>query len=361
MQQLIDWYVQRESLDIYQLAVVKDLQNLLDRWENYITQQKNWLKFMRSLPIPQSIYLYGSVGSGKTMLMDRFYTEVSTLAKWRVHFHGFMQYIHKALNDYKGKPDPLVSVAQKLSRQYQVICLDEFYVKVISDAMILGHLLSKLDQTMIFITSNIAPADLYHNGLNRERFMPTIALIQKRFKVIELNTEKDYRFVSSKIEQIYNYPLSPVVSERLNQIYLNLLGQEVEELIPEIQLFSRTIQAYKRATTCIWLEFKEICVGNYAQSDYLYLARAYDTVIISDVMQFNDDQQQAAMRFILLIDVLYDQKVKCIFSASHSLDELYVGKQLRPEFLRTASRIHEMQTPLYLTQRGKQKSGKMIG
>ncbi len=296
---------------------------------------------------PQGLYIYGTVGRGKSFLMDGFYLNLPRTDKLRVHFHGFMRHFHADMKKHEGMKDALEHVATKLAERYRLICFDEFHVSDIADAMILSGILDVLleKNTVIVATSNYAPEDLYPNGLARDRFLPTIDLINAKFAVHNLDGDTDYRLRILDKAGLYYFPNDKPNKKKFADLFTNLsLGME---LTPWFNLGSRKMPAVQRTSDAIWLDFKEICGNNFGQHDYLRLAERFATIFISNVPRLGTETTTEALRrFTWLVDILYDMKVKLILLAEHQLTELFVGEG--GESGRTVSRLEEMQSHDYL-------------
>lgn len=297
----------------------------------------------------QGLYIWGGVGSGKTWLVDIFYNQLPIKEKMRSHFHHFMSETHEALDKLKGQRDPLEVYAQQLADKIKVLCLDEFIVIDITDAMILAQLLKALFARGVTLvtTSNTMPDDLYENGLQRANFLPAIEMLKQHTKVIELDSTIDYRLRYLERVKVYHTPLGPDVDE--------LLIEEFEHLSPEetyqggaVHIFGRDIPIKRVADDIIWFDFMALCGPPRSQADYLELARCFHTVIISDVPILDSSLDDATRRFIYLIDEFYDRGVKLILSAAESPSSLYQGKRLAFDFKRVESRLLEMQSKAYL-------------
>jgi len=308
---------------------------------------------LRWLPAPaepqRGLYLWGGVGRGKTMLMDWFYESLRIPRRERTHFYRFMRQVHAQLRTVKRRAQPLETVAQRLAHQARVICLDEFFVADIADAMILAGLLEGLFRrgVTLIATSNTPPQDLYEDGLQRERFMPTIELIRSHMDVVNLDAGIDYRL--RRLEQAPTYFDSTLAgtAAQLQQRFAALAGDSATH--PAVlSIEDRGIAAIATGPGMAWFEFSELCEGPRSQNDYIELARSYHTIFISNIPRFTETDENAARRFIAAIDEFYDRGVKIVVSAQAPPAELYRGERLALEFQRAASRLVEMQTQQYL-------------
>lgn len=297
------------------------------------------------------LYLWGGVGRGKTLLMDLFYECLPADDRLRMHFHRFMQRVHHDLNDLAGTPNPLQEVAARFADEASVLCFDEFFVSDIGDAMILGELLGLLFERGVTLvaTSNVEPDRLYENGLQRRRFLPAIELLKARTRVHNVDVEVDYRLRVLERAEIYHAPLDSGAQRSLKQSF-DALAPETPEHNVALAVEGRAIRARCVAEDVVWFDFAELCDGPRSQNDYIELARVYHAVLISDVPCFGTRNEDAARRFISLVDEFYDHDVKLILSAQAQPTELYQGERLRFEFERTTSRLLEMQSHEYLAR-----------
>ena len=297
----------------------------------------------------KGLYLWGGVGRGKTYIIDSFYDCLPHGQKMRVHFHRFMQDIHKELKKLPNTADPLNIVAANLAAHVRVLCLDEFHVHDITDAMLLSNLLHGLFEngTTLVTTSNIHPKDLYKNGLQRERFLPAIDLIQRHTEVVELNGATDYRLELLEKSGTYHTPIDHESEHKMLQ-HFSELNNEPTRIQEPVVINERAIETLGLCTDIIWFDFRQICETARSSADYLEIAQTYHTVLVSNVFQLNAAKDDVAKRFIHLIDALYDHNVKLVISAACEPPELYQGKKLQHEFQRTASRLQEMRSHDYL-------------
>jgi cell division protein ZapE len=307
-----------------------------------------WLPAQAPSAALRGIYLWGGVGRGKTLLMDLFYESLPPNLAGRTHFYRFMREVHAQLRSIKRRARPLDTVAERLAARARVICLDEFFVSDIADAMILSGLLEGLFQrgVTLIATSNIPPQDLYKDGLQRQQFLPAIALIQRHMDVVHLDGGIDYRL--RQLEQAPTYLDSnlPGTAAKLKQRFAALAGAGARG--PETLIVAdRPIAAQATGAGLVWFEFKDICEGPRSQNDYIELAHLYHTIFVSNVPEFTRGNENAARRFIMLIDEFYDRNVNVVISAAAAPKDLYHGERLQLEFSRAASRLIEMQTQQY--------------
>ena len=346
--------------DAAQFRAVERLQQLYEEWTDYKQKRRSALRRLVVRPaLPRGVYLWGAVGRGKSFLMDSFYSCLPLVRKKRVHFHDFMRDVHRELEDLKGKEDPLTALAGRIALRYRLICFDEMHVNDIADAMILGRLLRRtMDLGVVYcMTSNYAPDDLYKDGLRRDHFMPTIALLKERLDIIQVDSGIDYRRRALEQVKMYLTPNGPEADKALADAFGRIA--EVEDESPELEMEGRVIPCRRRAGGVVWLDFRVICGWGRSQHDYLELSRRFHTVIVSDVPRMGLEQADEARRFTLLVDVLYDNRAKLILSAEGGPMDLLRGddtsrdsrlKAMVFEFDRTASRLIEMQSKAYLEQ-----------
>ncbi|NOZ54055.1 MAG: cell division protein ZapE [Gammaproteobacteria bacterium] len=338
--------------DRAQLGAVEKMSDLFFNLSKAVDDNKKLITIIKRLltgaghqNVHQGCYLWGGVGRGKTWLMDMFYDAVPCDNKVRFHYQHFMQQVHVALAQLNGRQDPLVSVAKRILKQSKLICLDEFHVLDITDAMLLYGLLDALYKmgAVFVMTSNLPPDKLYLNGLQRERFMPAIELIKNNNLIIECNGDRDYRL--NGVTNAGNY-FTPLTDETLTLLRskFSLLAPSMVEAGKAITVNNRTIQTQFHAAEIVWFNFNDLCAGPRAASDYIEIARRYPVVFLSDVYQMDDFLDDVARRFINLIDEFYDHGTTLIISSNYLPRYLYIGKRLVFEFERTVSRLEEMRS-----------------
>jgi cell division protein ZapE len=300
---------------------------------------------------PKGVYLWGGVGRGKTWLMDLFYASLASGAKRRTHFYRFMQEVHADLKKLKGMQSPLDGVADKIAKKARVICFDELFVSDIADAMILAGLFGALVKrgVALVFTSNVKPKDLYKNGLQRERFLPTIALLEKHCDVVAVDGGVDYRLRQLTAAPIYLASGDAATRAKLEELFDDLSDDDVESG-GDISVNHRKIKVVRESENVIWFEFAALCEGPRSPADYVSIASEYQSVIVANVPVFGVDADNAARRFISVIDEFYDRGVNVILSAAAPPADLYKGEKLKFEFQRTASRLTEMQSTEYLAR-----------
>jgi cell division protein ZapE len=335
--------------DPAQLAAVAALQRCEDEWVAYKSRRSNALtKMLVRPPIPRGVYMYGGVGRGKSFLMDCFFQAVPLKRKTRLHFHEFMREVHRELQDLKGTPDPLQELGHRISLRYRLICFDEFHVADVTDAMILHRLLVSLFENRVsFVTtSNFRPDDLYPNGLNRDRILPAIALLNEKLEIVNVDAGTDYRQRTLTDAKLYHTPLGEQADRAMIAIFEALAEARDED--PLLHIEHREIRARRRAGGVVWFDFKTLCGGPRSMNDYLELATQFHTVLLSNVPQMAPRLASEARRFTWLVDVLYDRRCKLVVSAEVPPEDLYLDGPLAHEFPRTISRLHEMQSKEYL-------------
>ena len=293
----------------------------------------------------RGLYLWGGVGRGKTYLVDTFVDALPLEHKQRIHFHSFMRAVHAELKALKNQQDPLRIVARRFAEQARVICLDEFFVADITDAMLLYGLLRELfnQGVTLITTSNIPPDDLYKDGLQRARFLPAIELLKQHLDILNVDGGVDYRLRYLEKAEIYHSPLDERAEQILNEVFDNI-APEPGHRGGDVEIEGRYIPTLREADGIVWFNFRAICDGPRGTADYIEVARCYHTVLISNVPAMDWQMENQARRFINLVDEFYDRGVKLILSAATSPLELYQGEKLKFEFQRTVSRLQEMQS-----------------
>ena len=331
----------------------------------------------------RGLYLWGGVGRGKTWLMDLFFQSLPFAAKRRRHFHRFMYDVHAELKNLREQQAPLERVADRLAGETRVICFDEFFVTDIADAMILGTLFEGLFRRGVTLvaTSNVPPKDLYRDGLQRARFLPAIALLERHTRVLAVDGGTDYRLRQLTQAGTYLSSSAPDTAPRLDALFAELAdGEHYAAGAPpvtkdldkrasssarasaesgdapwpgatsSIEIEGRRIPIVRESSNVVWFDFEAICEGPRSQNDYIEIARDYQSVIVANVPQISSQRENAARRFIALVDELYDHNVNLIVSAATPPHDIYRGERLTFEFQRTVSRLIEMQTEEYLAR-----------
>ncbi|EIJ42683.1 putative ATPase [Beggiatoa alba B18LD] len=297
----------------------------------------------------RGLYFWGGVGRGKTYLIDNFYECLPFQEKKRIHFHRFMRQVHEDLQQFKSMQNPLTHVARQLAEQIRILCLDEFHVADITDAMLLAGLLKALfDQGVTLVsTSNVAPDNLYKGGLQRERFLPAIALLKQYTQVLNVDGGVDYRLRALEKAEIYHYPLDAQADINLENSFSAIAPEAGEHCLP-LEINGRMIQTIRCADGVIWFDFEVLCNIPRAVSDYIEIAQCFNTVFLSNIPLLDEFKEDHALRLINLVDEFYDRNVKLIVSAATPPEKLYIGKKQAFQFQRTISRLLEMQSHEYL-------------
>jgi cell division protein ZapE len=353
--------------DDAQVTVIEMMARLEARIAQYRQSRKSsslgWLFARRedALPPIKGLYIYGDVGRGKTMLMDLFFDTSPVTRKRRAHFHEFMLDVHDRIFAFRQEiklgehddEDPIKHVAEELAEQAWLLCFDEFHVTDIADAMILGRLFTQLfDHGVIMVaTSNVAPDDLYKDGLNRTLFVPFIAMLEAHMDVVRLEARTDFR-----LEKLAGLPVWYVLADAtadaaLDAAWARLAGGH-EGAPAELAIKGRSVHVPRAFMGVARFSFQDLCEQSLAAADYLRVAREYHTIILDHVPAMTYDNRNAAKRFIILIDTLYDMNVKLIASAAAEADALYEADEgfEAAEFKRTASRLIEMRSEGYLAR-----------
>ncbi len=337
-------------VDEAQQGAVELLQALYESLTCPPSAQPLWKRLLgRRVTLIKGLYFWGGPGRGKTYLMDCFYESLPFRDKRRVHFHRFMLEIHAALGALPSTPDPLIIVADRLAAACRVLCLDEFHVTDIADAMLLGGLLEALfaRRLTLVATSNIAPADLYKDGLQRDRFLPAIDLLQDNTLVYRLEGEQDFRLQLLQHNGTYRLASGKTAEEWLEKTLSELAPLDFQRKVT-MEMNGRKLRARVLAEDVVWFAFDELCLRPRSARDYLELAREFHTLLLEGVPCMGEDLDEAARRFMHLIDALYDHGVKLIATAEAMPDRLYKGIRLGKAFQRTASRLTEMSSTRYL-------------
>lgn len=299
----------------------------------------------------KGLYFWGGVGRGKTYVVDSFYECLPLAEKSRLHFHGFMRRVHQELKTLKDVASPLERVADHIARGTRVLCFDEFHVTDITDAMLLGNLLKGLFARGVTLvaTSNEHPDRLYWGGLQRERFLPAIDALKAHTEVFHFDSDTDYRLRALERAEIYHSPLDERAHDSLRRTF-DAVAPDAGEEAGSIEIEGRNIDTVRRADGVVWFDFEAICSGPRAVADYIEIARLYQTVLVSNVPVMDSLHDDAARRFVHLVDEFYDRNVKLVLSAAAAPEGLYRGERLCGMFARTASRLHEMQSHDYLAR-----------
>lgn len=343
----------RISADPAQQAVLPELDRIHRALLSRSQTRARWPRLIRRWFPEKSIaglYLHGGVGRGKTLLLDLLYDALPDGLARRVHFHRFMRRVHADLAALEDESDPLAHVALRIARR-PLLCLDEFLVADIGDAMILDQLLTHLlgAGVVLVTTSNTAPKNLYRDGLQRARFLPAIARIEAATRVVELVSPIDWRLRALTRAPLYVCPNGPDADRALDALFARLAPGS-EQPATTMRVEGREIAVKRRADGVVWFDFAALLDGPRSVADYIEIATAYSSVLVSDVPRFDDDNSDPAKRFVHLVDEFYDRGVKLVMSAAAPITALYAGTRLAAEFERTASRLIEMQSETYLAR-----------
>lgn len=314
-------------------------------------------RFRRTPKAPLTgFYLWGGVGTGKTLLMDIFFNSLPENKATRTHFHRFMRSVHDQKKEIRDQIDPLAIIAARYAEGSKLLCLDEFTVSDITDAMIMSGLLKHLFKNGITLvtTSNTPIMNLYQNGLQRDRFLPAIQLLQEHTVSINVDGGIDYRMAFLQDNKIFHVPADQNSDNRLLESFLHL-GGAAENTHPQktkacININGRDIAIRHRASGIIWFDFDSICRTHRATSDFIEIARQFHTVIISGIPTLNKQDDDAARRLIELVDELYDRNVKLLISSDNPPTGIYRGNRLKETFKRTVSRLTETSSNEYLAK-----------
>lgn len=346
-------------------------QILVQRLDQLVAEIAEWRLARKSSPLGwlfgrkrtvksiRGLYVWGSVGRGKTMLMDLFFEAAPAERKRRAHFHSFMADVHARVHVWRQQKkqglakgdDPIAPVAEALAEEAWLLCFDEFAVTDIADAMILGRLFEALFArgVVVVATSNVEPARLYEGGLNRALFLPFIRLLQERVQVFELTSRTDFRLEKLEGAPVYHTPADEDARRALDRSFKRLTGQ-TSGASAELSVLGRAVEVPQAVGHVARFSFADLCARPLASADYLAIAEQFHTIFIDDIPVMPEHMRNEAKRFINLIDTLYDQHVKVIASAQAEPSLLYTGRHGREafEFERTASRLIEMQSHDYL-------------
>ena len=336
--------------DAKQLEAIEELEAFWKQLVEFKNKRDQFLgRSLLSPDVPKGLYIWGGVGRGKTFFMDGFYHCLPFRRKRRIHFHNFMVEVHHEMKLLAHEHDPLMALANNIARSTRLLCLDEFHVDDIADAMILGRLLGALFErgVILLTTSNYSPDQLYPNGLQRQNFLPAIALLKRELKVLHLDGEADYRLLQMERDPIFMLSADAATEGHMKSLFQRLTaGMHADE--KSIQVRHIRIPVRSAAREVVWFDFKELCGGHHDQSDYLEIAHRYPTVFVSGIPKMTDENGAEARRFTWLIDVLYDNHVKLVASFDVAPNALYAEGRHDSEAQRVTSRLSEMQIRPYL-------------
>ena len=344
------------SQDPVQSLAIDKLQKLADELKGYSPQSNsglNWLFSKKNNNVPKGLYIHGGVGRGKSMMMDLFFDTVSFKKKRRVHFHEFMSEIHDSIAAFRKSHDgdPIPLVADEISKSTKLLCFDEFHVTDIADAMILGRLFTRLFENglVVVATSNVAPDNLYKDGLNRQLFLPFIDLLKEKTAIFVVDTKHDYRLAKLENRQIYFTPNGPQSKNRMRKIFHELTGVDHGKST-SLQVKGRTLEVPEAHQGTAWFTFDDLCNQPLAANDYLALSDAFHTIMIEGIPILGPKQRNQARRFNTLIDTLYDREICLVATADAEPHDLYPEGDGAELFKRTASRLMEMRSEAYLSK-----------
>lgn len=351
----LTWYqaASQQAAFIRDAAQARAIEHLDRLWTELMMFKRKRNRFLgrslRSPQLPKGLYFYGGVGRGKSFLMDAFYGCLPYRRKRRVHFHAFMAEIHQRLRGLKSEANPLKAVAAEIAKETRVLCFDEFHVSDIADAMILGRLLENLfnEGVVLVATSNYAPSELYSQGQNRSSFLPTIALIEEKLTILNVDGGEDYRHRTLTAAEVFYIPANDENERKLADLFTQVTAGQVERP-SEIEIHGRMLRCKKRTDKAIWFDFRMLCFGPRSQADYLYLSEHYEMIFVSGIEKLSQAERAEARRLTWLIDVMYDYRVKFCATCDVPVGEIYVEGDFAQEFVRTASRLTEMQSQEYL-------------
>ena len=347
------------ELDASQERAIEHFERLYEDLIGLERLEASLIRLLARRRVVRGIYLWGGVGRGKTFLMDSFYNCAAVERKQRIHFHRFIQTVHRELHARQGQADPLEGIARDWAKDARLLCIDEFHVTDITDAMMLKRLLEALfEQGVVLVTtSNFEPDALYLHGLQRTQFLPAIELIKQNLDVVNVDAGTDYRL--RELEKAGVYHSEQDADEALERAFMSIARHEAGDST-DIEVEGRTIRTRRNARGIAWFDFRELCDGPRGKADYIELARRYHTVIVSDVPRFRPRDADMLRRFVWLVDEFYDRRVKLILSAAAPAEALVMGSDEEGDKFqanlnvslneRLVSRLTEMQTRDYLSQ-----------
>lgn len=346
------------TLDASQLKAVEQLERLYEDLIGLEKMESILVRLLARKRVVKGLYLWGGVGRGKSFLMDSFFNCAPTQRKRRIHFHRFMQEVHQRMNALSGQAEPLAGVARDIAKDTRLLCLDEFHITDITDAMLMRKLLEGLmaQGVVVLTTSNFEPDALYLHGLQRQQFLPTIALIKKNFDIVNVDDGTDYRL--RELEKAGVYHIGADADERMADEFMAIARHEVSHDV-ELEIDGRSIPVRRQARDIVWFDFAALCDGPRGKPDYIELSKNYHTVLVSNVPCFGPGTADKLRRFVWMIDEFYDRRVKLIVSASVPAEHLIVDADSANAFQanlnaslkdRLVSRLTEMQSHDYLAQ-----------
>jgi cell division protein ZapE len=313
-----------------------------DLYQNLNSIKKSW--FFKSKPNFHGLYIYGSVGRGKTFLMDLFVDSIDQKLIRRQHFHQFMLWLHQQLRQINNQQNPIDIVIENLSTEISVLCLDEFLVHDITDAMLLAKILFALNKYDINLvtTSNVNPVDLYEGGLQREKFLPAIRWIEDHMNILQLDGSYDYRTQHNNLNKKWFNPINSENETLFEQAFNQLVGLKNLHMSP-ITINKRQLNVIKRSDDHIMFEFETLCMQPRNANDFIKLSEQYQSIFLVINAKIDSEDRNTARRFITLIDILYDANIPLYVLSVIGFDKIYQGDELSFEMQRTHSRLSEMQ------------------
>lgn len=344
------------ELDASQRNAVNHLERLYEDLIGLEKMESFLVRLLARKRVVKGLYLWGGVGRGKSFLMDSFFTCAPVVKKRRIHFHRFMQEVHQRMNALTGQAEPLAGVAREVAQDARLLCLDEFHITDITDAMLMRKLLEGLMEqgVVVLTTSNFAPDELYLHGLQRNQFLPAIDLIKKNLEIVNVDDGIDYRL--RELEKAGVYHVGADADTRMAEEFVAIARHEMSDAT-ELEIEGRKVSVKRHARDVVWFEFAAICDGPRGKPDYIELSRTYHTVMVSNVPQFGTGTADKLRRFVWMIDEFYDRRVKLILSAASPVEHLVLEADASDAFQanlnaslkdRLVSRLTEMQSHDYL-------------
>ena len=346
------------DLDAAQNRALQHFERLYEDLIGLERLEASLIRLLARRRVVPGIYLWGGVGRGKSFLMDSFFNCAPVARKRRTHFHRFMQEIHAGLHRHQGDADPMLLVARDIANDARLLCLDEFHITDITDAMLMRRLLEGLmEQGVVLVTtSNFQPDELYLHGLQRNQFFPAIELLKRNLEIINVDAGTDYRL--RELEKAGVYHTGADADRRMTDVYMGIARHESADAY-DLEIEGRMIKVRQHARGVAWFDFRELCDGPRGKADYIELACRYHTVLLSGVPRFTPDAADKLRRFVWLVDEFYDRRVKLIVAAAAPAQDLIATPDSGDPFQaklnaslkeRLTSRLTEMQTRGYLTQ-----------
>jgi cell division protein ZapE len=346
------------ELDASQELAVDHFERLYEDLIGLERLEASLIRLLARKRVVRGLYLWGGVGRGKSFLMDSFYACAPVRRKQRIHFHRFMQTVHRELHAKQGQAEPLAAIVRDWAKEAQLLCLDEFHITDITDAMVMKRLLEAFFEqgVVIVTTSNFEPDSLYLHGLQRSQFLPAIELIKRNLDVVNVDTGTDYRL--RELEKAGVYHLEDEADAALERAFTSIANER--GATGEIEVEARGIRTRRHAPGIAWFDFADLCEGPRGKPDYIELACRYHTVLVSNIPRFGSRDADKLRRFVWMIDEFYDRRVKLIVSAAAPAEELVITAEAEGDKFqanlnaslreRLVSRLTEMQTRDYLAE-----------